>query len=1031
MGIPSGDTTFFEEAHDEAKIAAKKMRMRNFMHLTLSGPGLPDKKISSRILHAKSLKFREPVADRQKVKPIRPLRRIYYSAILRPAGRRAFFMSFAAMLLMVVALETTYQFFSKSVFPNPFLLVVVCASAFYGGVAASFVGAVVGGFYIGYHYSTPGTFFALSAENGLRATTSILALFFSAIIIGVMKEKLTKNKRDKRRARTAAAFELKSLLASLPAIVFRAKADGSGLVFNERWFAFTGLADPADLTKWIHAEDLERSAANWAHSLKTGEPHENEVRIRGTHGAYRWFLIHANPLLDDFGKVEGWLGIVTDIEDQKRAKEEQLRLAASEQASLATRNNEARMRAIFDSSFDALVTMDFSGNITDWNQQAENIFQWPKAEAQGKNFIDLLFPDDKRSPQVLAMRRFFSAAEHISPNRSIEIEGTCRDNSKVPLELSITAVRVGGATLFTAFLADITERKKAELAQRQRAERLAEVIVIQQELARRTTSPEDILPGFVERAQHLVGGEGCVVELLEEDCLVLKTATGTAAPHVGQKLPRNGSISGLCVEANLTMRTDDAEIDDRVNRAFCRELKIRSMILAPIRQDGRVIGVLKAYSSKPAAFSSAQEGSLLLAAGILGSAMIISEEFREKQEAIQSFQESEGRLIQARELAEAATRAKVDFLANMSHEIRTPINGVLGMSDILLNTKLTEEQHESTVTIQRSAENLLAIVNDVLDISEIENGRLELKIASFKLRAPLAEVERENALLALTKRLKLEFDIQARADLPRRGDATRMRQVLSNLVSNAIKFTETGSVRVVVKELDNGHVHFEVKDTGVGISQDFQKNLFTAFSQADSSTTRKNSGTGLGLALCRHLVSMMGGEIGLFSELGKGSRFWFSLPLLADAPFLPKESFPEKFTVQYYVLLAEDNLINQKITTKLLERLGLKYRLAINGLEAVKATQEERFDLILMDCQMPEMDGFEATRKIRGSNDPYLASMPIVALSANNQPADIERSLNSGMTAHICKPISLEGLGAALRKYLEDLPTIDAGKKAA
>ena len=418
------------------------------------------------------------------------------------------------------------------------------------------------------------------------------------------------------------------------------------------------------------------------------------------------------------------------------------------------------------------------------------------------------------------------------------------------------------------------------------------------------------------------------------------------------------------------------------------------------------------------------------------------------QELEQKNQQLEAALATARE----ATQLRSRFLANMSHEIRTPMNGVLGMTDFLLATKLTPEQQEFAESIKRSADALLALINDILDLSKIEAGKLRLDRVPFQLGTVLGEIASLFALEARTK--GLEFVSTVPADLPRVvvGDPGRLRQVLRNLLGNALKFTDRGEIGIRAELLSDStnviQIRFTVHDTGIGIPPDQQGRLFESFTQGDGSSTRRHGGTGVGLAISKQLVELLGGEIGVASEQGDGSRFWFTAsfgkaapgeapapkpaikvpaPRLTSrpaavpaAPAAPKRApmeNPVAVEGPLRVLLAEDNEINQRITLRLLEKLGVAADAVVNGREAVQALEKRKYDLVLMDCQMPDMDGFEATAIVR-SREGDANHTPICALTANAMEGDRERCLAAGMDDYISKPVGLEKLQKAVDRWL-------------
>jgi signal transduction histidine kinase/ActR/RegA family two-component response regulator len=391
---------------------------------------------------------------------------------------------------------------------------------------------------------------------------------------------------------------------------------------------------------------------------------------------------------------------------------------------------------------------------------------------------------------------------------------------------------------------------------------------------------------------------------------------------------------------------------------------------------------------------------------------------------------AEKELIQAKLDAEAASQAKTRFLATMSHELRTPMNGVLGFAQLLETTAIDDNQRHYLMRLQQAGQSLLEIINDILDVSKIEAGKLEIVKAPFDVCKLVEDTISAQAPQAERKGLTLSHDIASTVPRYVLGDSARIQQILTNLISNAIKFTRAGTVHLAVTESaaehasEAGTVLFSVTDTGIGIPAKVQERLFRPFVQADSSTTREYGGTGLGLAIAKQLVQLMGGAIGVESEPGRGSRFWFTVPLavLSRAPRAVKAAAREELPpLRGRILLVEDNQINQQVAEHVLRSFGLDVAVVANGTEAVTACARDAFDAVLMDCLMPEMDGYEATRHIRQQEatvESEARHLPIIAMTANALVGDRERCLAAGMDDYVPKPFQRQMLHELLARWL-------------
>jgi signal transduction histidine kinase/ActR/RegA family two-component response regulator len=408
---------------------------------------------------------------------------------------------------------------------------------------------------------------------------------------------------------------------------------------------------------------------------------------------------------------------------------------------------------------------------------------------------------------------------------------------------------------------------------------------------------------------------------------------------------------------------------------------------------------------------------------------MLGDELEHSTASRQELEREQQNLKEAKEQAEAANMAKSLFLANMSHEIRTPLNGILGITQIMQQDDVSDEFRSYLDMIHTSGKNLAKLINDILDFSKIESGKMELEQARFNLHKLIQSDMEQHRVLAEQKGLSFICNISDSVPVEVLGDSIRITQILTNIISNAIKFTEQGSITANFSAIETAQhdvvIQCSIRDTGIGIRNEVREKIFQSFTQADNSVTRKFGGTGLGLSIAKRLVEMMEGEISVHSAedraTGSGTTFNFTIRLrlperkIMNGDLKKKHQF--QFLKQFHILIVDDNPINLFVARKMVEKFGATVTTAVNGMEGIQAVQKNNFDVILMDIQMPVLDGHEATRSIRTQ---FHFNNPIIALSANAFPEDVRKSLDAGMNAHVQKPYTEEHLFQIINKSLEE-----------
>ncbi len=767
----------------------------------------------------------------------------------------------------------------------------------------------------------------------------------------------------------------------------------------------------------IHSDDRDRVLAAFGKLTDEKLSCEIDFRVMRPNGEVRWVRGRGSPILDGTGRVTRIVGIADDITERRQAEEE--------------------YRQFFEQSDSLLLIAGYDGLIKKVNPAFQQLLGYSREELHGARFLDFVAPQDRERTEL-------EVEEGRERGYSNDFDVKVQNRYGELRQLTVSSTTSHDGECFYVIGEDITDK---QLVEQELAHSAEQLLLVNKALESKNRLLEDARQAT--QAAHDVNAT-MLTDLVQAHAKL--EAITQSVPDLLYMISPEGKmiwwsskleqITGRTYEQISEMTALDFFLEDEHTKTLSgiREAIEKGYASLELRLQTREGLVPYEYNAVP---MRSPDGELL---GVAGSGRDMSERLA-----------FEATVREAKESAEAANRAKSEFLANMSHEIRTPMNGVIGLTELALETELTDEQRQYLEGVRLSGNALLRVVDDVLDFSKIEAGKLDIQCVKFPLRSTVEHAVGTLALKAQEKGLQLKCDVAADNHSILVGDPARIRQVLINLVGNAVKFTAAGEVAVKVelerKSEQTAWVKFSVHDTGVGIAPEHEQAIFDAFMQVDGSTTRHFGGTGLGLTISSKLIQVMGGALEVESEVGKGSTFHFTLPLgippddTLDVPPSP-EAIPgitghlggggegggdgnctadlhftplaEPVQDSLRVLVAEDNPVNQLFIGRLLEKSGHQPTIVTNGQEALEALGNQHFDIILMDVQMPVMDGFEATRRIRDSEQETARHLPIVAMTAHAMKGDRERCLEVGMDDYVSKPIQPNQLLKVLYRVLRD-----------
>jgi len=817
--------------------------------------------------------------------------------------------------------------------------------------------------------------------------------------------------------------QFRTLANSISQLAWMADGDGYIFWYNDRWYDYTGTT-LEEMQGWgwqkvHHPDEVGRVVERIKVAFNTGEPWEDTFPLRSKNGEYRWFLSRALPIKDEEGKVVRWFGTNTDVTEQ-REMERALRESRDE-----LRHKQQILLSVLEAAPESLLLLDRDGRIVTCNEVAARRLGKTAAELTNVHFSSAL-------PADVAPARATLISEAIQ-TQSVVFGEDERDGHYFQTCYNPVINDQDEVTGLVVLAVDITRRKQAEAALG------AEKNILEQAAAGAPLSTLlDALVRGVEQQSR--DGMLCSVLLIDETGELLRYGAAPSLPAAYNQLldgtrigPRGGSC-GSAAHARRPMFATDVATDPHwaEYRELAKKHGIGSCCSTPIfSTDGTLLGTVAMYYRQAHSPSEHDRELITLATHLAG---ILIERAR-----------SEEQLRTAKMSAESASQAKSVFLANMSHEIRTPMNAILGFSQLMLREPdLTASQRQHLDTINRSGEHLLALINDILEMSKIEAGRVKLQPVNFDLYSMLDDLDRLFRLR--TDARQLQFSIQRQNGVPQfiKADESKLRQIFINLIGNAVKFTEHGGIFVRVGSQHGSgkslRLRGEVEDTGPGIATEELPKLFRQFEQTETGQ-RAGAGTGLGLTISREFTRLMDGDMEVASELGRGTTFSFKVTVEEGVAIPAKDKSDRRRVLhlsegqkEIRVLVADDRAENRELLQKMLEPIGFATRTVNDGLEALETFENWNPHLVLMDLRMPRLDGIQAIRRIRAL--PKHGKTPIIAITASAFQADRHDVMDAGGDDFIGKPFrerelydKIGRLTGAKYIYDEETPKVDVTRK--